>query len=285
MKATPAGPPARPTGLSAAHGAHSVILSWTNPNNSSITRYEYRVNHNNTGTGKLTGWTSWAVIPAAARPPPPTPSAGLNNGSEYRYKIRAVKAGLEGQEDMASPPAPAADPWYVSAIPQGPEPLPVSKFWAVRVCDHTFKVRWDRVSGATGYDLEIRGKQWKRLLTNKNYIGYQFNQWTKDATFLIRIRAVNAHGESEWSNVKSVAPPCEVEGLQASYASNGDISVSWNAAKRADSYTVGFSSDSGKSWEGVASGISATTTPSTRTPILCPTTRTSWCQCSRARAG
>ena len=270
VSAIPAGPPARPTGLSAASGGRSVILSWTNPNNSTITRYEYQVNHNNTGSGKLTGWTQWTHIPGSGATTTTHTFSDLNNGSEYRYKIRSVKAGLEGQEDMASPPAPAADPWYVSAVPQGPEPLPVSKFWAVRVCDHTFKVRWERVSGATGYDLEIRGKNWKRLFTNKDFNGYQFNQWTKDATFRIRIRAVNAHGESEWRKILSVAPLCEVDGLQASYAANGDISVSWNAATRAESYNVNFTSDNGKSWQRMVSGLTATTYTFNKDPATLP---------------
>ena len=265
VSATPAGPPDRPTGLNAASGFLSVALYWNDPGNSSITRYEYQVNHNDTSTGKFSGWTQWAAIPNSDASTASHTFTGLRKGSEYRYKIRAVNAVGE------SKPGPLGAPWFVKAVPTGPPPPPpVSKFWTERVCDHLFKVRWVRVSGATGYDLEMRGLQWKRLFTNKNYTGFKFNYWTKNATFLFRIRSVSAHGVSEWRKVKSVAPPCAVGGLRASYASNGDISVSWNAAKRADSYNVRFSSDHGKSWEGMASGISDTSHSFNKDPQSLP---------------
>ena len=228
------------------------------------------MNHNDTSTGKLTGWSPWAVIPNSNSSTESYTFTGLTAGKEYRYKIRAVTV-VEGQDDMNSKPAPGAKPWYVSATATGPTPPPpVSKLWVDRVCDHQFIVWWERVSGATGYDLEMRGKNWKRMLTNKNYNGFQFSQWTKDATFRFRIRSVNAHGESEWRKVKSVAPPCAVEGLRASYAANGDMTVSWNAAKRAENYDVNFSADNGRSWQRMVSGHSATTHTFTKDPNALP---------------
>ena len=243
VSATPAGPPDRPAGLTAASGYLSVALSWNDPGNTAITRYEYQVNHNDTSTGKFSGWTPWAAIPNSDSSTTSHTFTGLRKGSEYRYKIRAVNAIGE------SKPGPFAAPWFVKAVPSGPPPPPVSKLWTVRVCDHLFKVRWERVSGATGYDLEMRGKSWKRLLTNQNYHGFQFTQWTKNGTFRFRVRSVNAHEASAWRQVKSVAPPCAVDGLQAGYAANGDVHASWNPAKRADSYNVRFSSDNGNGWQ------------------------------------
>ena len=58
-------PPAAPTGLAATAGDGSVALTWNDPNDASITRYEYNVNHNDTGTGNLTGWTPWATVPGS----------------------------------------------------------------------------------------------------------------------------------------------------------------------------------------------------------------------------
>ena len=259
--------PARPTGLSATAGDHRVTLSWNDPGDSSITRYEYQVNHNATGTGNLTGWSRWADIPGSDASTISHAFTGLTNGKEYRYKIRAVSGNVE------SKPAPGAKPWYVSATPKGAEPPPVSQFWAERVCDHHFRVRWKRVSGATGYDLNLsrdNRKSWHRMMTNKNHNAWQFSQWSKDRTYWFAIRAVNANGASAWTDLRSIAPPCPVEGLKAKYETNGDVSVEWNPAKRAESYDVNFSADGGKSWQRMVSNHSATTYGFNRDPQTLP---------------
>ena len=264
--------PARPTRLTATPGDHSVTLSWTNPNDSSITSYQYRVNHNDTSTGRLSGYGTWTEIPNSGSSTTSHTFTGLTNGKEYRYQLRAaIEIGENSY--LTSKPAPGAAPWFVSATPKGTEPPPVSNFWAVRVCDHQFKVRWERVSGATGYDLNIsttNRKSWKRVMTNKNYNAWQFSQWSKNKTYWLAIRAVNAHGESIWTDLQSVAPPCPVEGLSASYASNGGVSVKWNPAKRAKVYDVNFSSDGGRSWERMVSDLSATSYSFNRDPQTLP---------------
>ena len=174
---------------------------------------------------------------------------------------------------MYSKPAPAASPWYVSAIPTDLTPPPVADIWAVRVCDHLFKVYWHQSPGATGYDLNMsltKGKTWQRVMTNKNNNGWKMIYWTKNKTFWFGVRAVNAHGASEWRNVESIAPPCPVEGLQASYAANGDMTATWQPAKRATSYDVNFSADAGRSWQRMESNISATSASFYKNPSALP---------------
>ena len=259
--------PARPAGLTATPGDRSVALSWTDPGDSSITSYQYRVNHNDTGTGRLSGWSPWKDIPNSGSSTTSHTFTGLTNGKEYRYKILAVSANGN------SKPAPGATPWFVSATPKGTEPPPVSQFWTERVCDHHFRIRWKRVSGATGYDLNISNnnrKSWKRVMTNKNYNAWQFSQWSKNKTYWFAIRAVNAHGQSIWKDLQSVALPCPVEGLSATYASNGDVSVEWKPAKRANVYDVNFSSDGGRSWERMISNLTATSYSFNRDPQTLP---------------
>ena len=264
--------PARPAGLTATPGDHSVTLSWTDPNDSSITSYQYRVNHNDTSTGRLSGWTPWKDIPNSGSSTTSHTFTGLTNGKEYRYQIRAA---IEIGEDnyVHSNPAPGGKTWFVSATPKGTEPPPVSQFWTERVCDHHFRIRWKRVSGATGYDLNISNnnrKSWKRVMSNKNYNAWQFSQWSKNKTYWFAIRAVNAHGQSIWKDLQSVALPCPVEGLSAGYASNGDVSVEWKPAKRANVYDVNFSSDGGRSWERMISDLTATSYSFNRDPQTLP---------------
>ena len=59
-------PPAAPTGLAAAAGDGSVTLTWAAADpNDNVTYYEYNVNHNDTSTGNLSGWTPWATVPGS----------------------------------------------------------------------------------------------------------------------------------------------------------------------------------------------------------------------------
>ena len=113
VSATLDGPPLRPTGLAATAGDQSVTLTWNDPGNPSISGYEYQVNHDNTGTGNLSGWSAWADIPDSGSSTTSHAFTGLTSGKEYRYKIRAVNARGESE------PAPYAEPWYVGATPTG----------------------------------------------------------------------------------------------------------------------------------------------------------------------
>ena len=250
VKAVPSAPPAAPTGLAASAGVASVTLTWNDPGDSSITHYEYNVNHNATGTGNLTGWSQWAAIPNSGASTTSYTFSGLAGGREYRYHLRAVNGN--------GPSIGAPDfgpPWFVSAtvIAPPPPPAPPTNLRVERVCDHKLKVRWHRSAGATGYDLEIGSanrKHWKRLLTNWPGNSWYATNWQKDRSYRFIARAVNDGGSSEWvESALSVAPPCAVGNLSVVTstpgegdigASGGDISASWNAGKRASAYNLDY---------------------------------------------
>ena len=68
------------------------------------------MNHNDTGTGNLTGWGAWQSIGAATS----HTIRGLSNGKEYRFKLRAVNA--HGNSKPA--------PWYQEVNRHGLSRLP-----------------------------------------------------------------------------------------------------------------------------------------------------------------
>ena len=248
--ATPYRLPDAPTGLAAAAGVRSVTLTWNNPGDSSITGYEYNVNHNATGTGNLTGWGPWTAIPDSGASTTSHTFDGLAGGREYRYHLRAVNA------DGASVGAPASGPpWFVSAIVIAPPPPPAAptNLRVERVCDHRLKVRWHRSAGATGYDLEIGSanrKHWKRLLTNWPGNSWYATNWQKDRSYRFAVRAVNDGGTSEWvDSALSVAPPCAVNNLRVTTSTPGEgdlgaaggvITAAWNAGHRASAYHLDY---------------------------------------------
>ena len=72
------------------------------------------MNHNDTGSGNLTGWGSWQSVAGSGADTTSHSISGLTNGREYRYRLRALNSGGAGGV------APSAQPWFVSASPQPP---------------------------------------------------------------------------------------------------------------------------------------------------------------------
>ena len=95
--------PEMPTGLTATAGNAQVALAWTDPDDSSITKYQVQ---------KRTGaaWGSWADIPDSAPGEANAASytvTGLSNGTAYWFRIRAVNAVDNGpRSDTAGPARP-----------------------------------------------------------------------------------------------------------------------------------------------------------------------------------
>ena len=100
--------PAAPSGLSARPGDRRVILTWDDPGDPSITGYEYRTRWAGVA------WSDWTAMPASDASTNSFRVSGLENGAEYRFKIRAVNSV------GASRPAPLSAPWYVAATPAPP---------------------------------------------------------------------------------------------------------------------------------------------------------------------
>ncbi len=95
--------PAKPTGLSATAGNRQVTLSWTNPDDLTITRYQYR---QKTGAAR---WGRWMDVPRSGRSTVEHLFTGLANGTEYRFRLRAVNSlGNSPQSDEAGPATPQA---------------------------------------------------------------------------------------------------------------------------------------------------------------------------------
>ena len=93
--------PAKPTGFAAAAGNGQAVLSWTNPNNASITGYKLRY-----AKAGAKNSSTWAAIPGSGATTATHTVTGLDNDAEYNFRLRAVNAAGDG---------PATD--WVTATP------------------------------------------------------------------------------------------------------------------------------------------------------------------------
>ena len=89
-QSTPA--PAAVTNLVAVAGDEQVTLSWNNPNNASITRYQYRQSADS-GSNWSPDWTNITKSDASTTS---HTVENLTNGTEYTFEIRAVNASGNG---------------------------------------------------------------------------------------------------------------------------------------------------------------------------------------------
>ena len=104
-EAKPALPtPAKPTDLAAAPKVSKVTLSWTDPNNSTITGWKYRQKEGGNN------WGDWTAISNSDKDTTSVELTGLTNDTTYRFKILAVNASGDGDESDEATAIPRALP-------------------------------------------------------------------------------------------------------------------------------------------------------------------------------
>ncbi len=106
------GKPAAPGNIAIAPGDTEVTVSWDNPNNPTITSYEYK---RKVGTGNYDA--NWTMITGVGASDTSHTFTGLTNGTAYQYKIRAVNAAGNGAESETAAATPVAT---ISAAPASP---------------------------------------------------------------------------------------------------------------------------------------------------------------------
>ncbi len=112
--------PAKPTGFQAEAGDREVVLTWDDPDDSSIAGWQYK-NRVSGGDYK----PEWENVPAAEATTARHVITGLENGRTYLFKIRAVNSanGYESDERSATPrslrPAAPPKPTGLTATPGG----------------------------------------------------------------------------------------------------------------------------------------------------------------------
>ena len=200
--------PAKPAGLAATPHDGSVALSWTNPDNSSITRWEYRYK---TGSGDFGSWTEVANSGAATT----AASLTLANGKTYGFELRAVNATGNGaaSDEATATMIPAAPANVAAASGNGKVSLSWTDPGNATITRWEFRLRqenrawnaWVAISGSTASTTS-------HLVTGP----------ANGFSFSFQVRAVNATGNSSASATVTGIPRNVSVGLSASPADHGE---------------------------------------------------------------
>ena len=126
---------------------------------------------------------------------------------------------------------------YCAAVTFTTTPRPPANS-SVSTAQTSVVVRWDAVSGATGYDVLFNGKVYSTTGTVANITGLQPN-----TSYSYSIRVCNQDGSSSYSSAKTVKTlpyaPSTYPTVQAVCKSDS-VTLSWNAVSGATKYDLEF---------------------------------------------
>ncbi len=220
---TPVAPPAKPTGLSATGGVNQVTLSWSDPSNSSITRYEFRQRVTGTST-----WDSWTEISNSDADTTSHTVTGLTGGTAYDFQIQALAGIAVGTRSDV-----------VSATPLLPDPPAKLANVRVKPAPTRVTVFFDEPSNSaiTGYQYRQRvgtsgvWSGWNDVAEADVGRGQIFiASLTNGVTYDFQVRAVIGNVKGVASDVVSgtpFPPPAKPTGLSATGGVN-QVTLSWS---------------------------------------------------------
>ena len=179
-------------------GNAQVTLRWDNPEDSSITRYQYRQRV----TSESAWDPDWTDIPGSGASTTSYTVGNLANWTPYTFQIRAVR----GNEPTATSAA--------SATPEGPPSAP--RNLAARGQDEGITASWqippagDEQAPVTSYKVRYRQvgmgtSPWQNLTraNDDRSTTQEINNLTNRQHYEMQVAAVNRVGTGQWASVKA----------------------------------------------------------------------------------
>ncbi len=238
--------------VTATPGNALVTLSWSNPNDASITKYQIKQWTGSSESG------SWTDISGSGSSTTSHVVRGLTNGVRYSFRIRAVtgtNASGTPSDPVSETPAVQPDKPAVTATPAG---------------DSLVRLSWSNPNDAsiTGYQIKRwtgsseRGRWTDILGSGKDTITYTVPGLTNGVRYHFRIRAMAGRVPGMGSDVASATPVADKPIVTAT-PGNAQVTLSWSNPN--DASITGYqikqwtgSSESG-SWTDISGSGSSTT--------------------------
>ena len=209
MRATPIPPPAKPTGFNAAAGDAEVTLTWTDPEDSTITSWQYQIDPG-----------SWATITGSDADTISHNVTGLTNGTEYAFMIRAVNPRGAGPASEVLKATPIA-------VPEKPTGF------SATAGNRQVTLNWDNPNNSTitSWQYQIDPGSWKPITpSGATTTSHTVKGLTNGTEYAFKIRAVNPRGPGEASDERKatpIPPPAKPTGLSATPGTQ-NVTLAWS---------------------------------------------------------
>ena len=219
VTATPAAAPDAPTGLTATAGDAEIALSWDDPDDSAIDKYQYRQ-----GTGSPVVWGSWTDIGSSGATTTAHTVASLTNGTEYSFQIRAA----DGTANSAASNTATATP-VAAGAPAAPTGLTATPG------DGEVSLTWTNPgnNAITGYQYRIWNRNWGAWTTlsgaGAGSTGFTLSPLTNGEEHRFQVRAIAGALLGAASAAVAAIPgsgPAAPTGLRA-VPGSGQVTLYW----------------------------------------------------------
>ena len=229
------GKPAAPTGLSATAGDGQVDLSWDDPSDSSITKYQVRQKKGDDP------WGGWAGIDGSDAETTSHTVTGLENDVEYRFQVRARNGNGNGPVSGARRATPTGSS---SSTPAPTTPLAAPVLTAA-AGNKSVILSWEDIEGEeiTGwwYQYKSAGAWGSNIAVAANVRKVVVRGLDNDTAYTFRIFAVAGARQSVWSNQATGTPSAGAAGNVIISTPSLTVTEGSGGTYRTGSYTVALS--------------------------------------------
>ena len=220
VSATPVlGTPAQPTGLGASAGDARVTLGWDDPDNSSITHFQFQ---QAAGGGEYGAWTD---VPGSDAATITHTVWGLGNDTAYVFRVRAVNVAGAGVPSDGVSVTPVSMPTAPTGLGASAGDARVTLGWDDPDNSSITHFQFQQAEGGGEYGAwaDVPGSD---AATTTHTV----TSLTNDVVYVFRVRAVNVAGAgvaSDGVGVTPVSMPTAPTGLGAS-AGDARVTLGWD---------------------------------------------------------
>ena len=233
------GGPSAPGGFTATAGSSSATLAWSDPSDSSITKWQYRY--------KTSGaYSAWTDVPSSSATTTSHTVTGLNNGIAYTFQVRASYTATPGSASVERAVTPGEPPSGFAATGGNAE---VELTWT-----------GPTDSSITGWEFRYKStgayNNWAAITldsgdtchtTANTTCSHTVGSLANNTEYTFQIRAVYGSAKGLASSEEKATPTADLRNFEV-HPGNALAKLFWDELAGADSYSVRYKVSTTNSW-------------------------------------